>query len=183
MQKSGRCKFRVARKEHGRTWNDVRWLFLKTAEQCVERDFGASCLTGQDTGSPSPSEDQQDHRGAEKKRRPRTFKQLEKVGRKENDIHEDEWRNQQQSLPQRPLPSLPDNDESEETVNHHCGCDGNTISRRKRTRRAKKSHQQQNTNHQRDSYTRDVDLADMRRRRVQDRKARQHAQLDGLMYE
>ena len=82
------------------------------------------------------------------------------------------------------LPQLPDHDEGQHAVDHHGGGDRDAVGGGERARRAE--HHRPAAARRRSRHAvdaRNVDLAGLRRRGVQDREPRQQAELDRLMHQ
>ena len=114
---------------------------------------------------------------------PGAFEQLQEIGGEEGPSTMTNGTISSAGLPPRPVPQLPDDDEAEQPVHHHGGRDRDAIGGGERARGAEQADQQQHADQQRHRHARNVDLAGLRCRGVQDRQPRQQAELDRLMHQ
>ena len=166
--------------ENRRAGDPDRLRFLQHADEILHRDRIALGLAGEQFGAADPGPHHDHGAGGEQQRHPAAVHDLQEIGGEEGEVDREEAGNEGDAEPERPAPQFPDDDEGERRRHHHRARHRDAIGRGERARILEQRHQQQDADQQKPVDARDVDLAFLRLRGVQDQHARQEAKLDRL---
>ena len=94
MHECGRGTRRIAGEEYGGAGNPLRRALLQHRHQIGKRKLQLARFLEQKPAAATPGVHQQHRHAAKRQRHPAALEHLQKVGRKENQVNEQKWRNQ-----------------------------------------------------------------------------------------
>ncbi|MCY1290813.1 hypothetical protein D9M70_399750 [compost metagenome] len=183
VEQCGRGRFRIARQEHGRAGNGHRCMLalaLDRLDEACKRNVDVARLGVQDFGSAPPGPHDDDEGGGDQHRHVTAVVDLQHVGAEEDELKPKQRQQQRRRPEPGPIPARAQELERKHRRHHHRAGDRDAVGGGERFRRAEDEDERHDAEHQQRVDVRKIDLTRMRLRRVEDRHARQEAQVDRL---
>ena len=180
-----RVRRRVGRRgeEHRGARNALRRILEERLEERRERHRGALQALEHDLAPAPPGGEHHEHEEADHQREPAAVVDLGERGDEEREIDRGEEARREDAQRKRIAPAVADDEEGEQRVDEHRPGDRDAVGAGEARGGAEADHRGDHHRAQHPVDRRQVHLADLARRGVHDRHARQEAELDRLLGE
>ena len=167
--------------EHRRSGHALRRLDEQRLEEGLERHRGASHPREEMLAAAPPGGHHRKDRRPDDQREPAAVGDLQQGRREECQIDDEEEAGREHAQPQRVAPQVAHDEEGEQRVDQHRRRDRDAIGAGEARGGAEAHHRRHHRRAQHPVHARDVDLAELARRGVDDVHARQEAELHRLV--